>query len=605
MTITLEERRMREKILDIRETRRMASPLEMRTDGVTGHIILEGYASTFHAYDVHGGPRGGGWVEQFHQRAFDQSLRGSPDVMLLINHTDMPLARTAHGNHPGTMTLRVDDHGLLVRAELDPTDPDVQRLLPKMRRGDMDEMSFAFHVRAQDWSSDYTHRMITEVDLRKGDVSVLNYGMNPNTAAMVSTAVDTLASLSNKELVEVRKMDRGQLVAAMQALSAAVRPGTRAKTPKKYADVENFADPGYLDNEGKPAKEGNGKKRYPLNSAARVRNAAARFAQNKGRYSAAQQSAIMGKIRSAAKRFGVTISDGDSKSAKFWSEGNSGAGARAFSQPYVWQPDVKASTGQDQPYDKGSPSAYDDTLGGRPDVTPGANVAGVAVKSGYDAHDQPYGPKQLYALYLLANDEVCPSGDMCPGEQCPDHGTEQDAMDGVDECVRGDFGGKQAKPFKKGGGRQGDDDQDDDDGDDKRSDSDHTEDEDDIDMPMDPDYEGDHEGSDDDMGDMMDDDEHMEPIDLALAAALEKTIATCYEMAETAGDHDIRTMLARARRQVRDLQHIPGKEIDISRKLEELRSEFGDPDTITVSEGLRAIAKAGFADVMKPRTRAS
>jgi HK97 family phage prohead protease len=574
MTTTLEERRTREKILDVRETRRMASPLEMRTDGVTGHIILEGYASTFHEYDVHGGPRAGGWVEQLHDRAFDVTLAGNPDVQLLINHTDMPLARTKSG----TLVLRADRHGLLVRADLDPSDPDVQRLLPKMKRGDMDEMSFAFHVRAHDWSSDYTHRMITEVDLRKGDVSVVNYGMNPNTAVRLTEAVDALASMSSKELLEVRsKLDPMQVKRAMQVLGAAAG---RASTPKKYADVENFADPGYLDNEGKPAKGGNGKKRYPLNSAARVRNAAARFAQNKGRYTAEQQSAIMGKIRSAAKRFGVQISDGgDSKSAKFWSRANSEAGARAFSQPYTWAPDTHASTGQDQGYTKDMED-YDKTLGGRPDVTPGANMPGVGAKGGYDAHEQPYG-KQTYALWLLANDEICPGGERCPGDTCPDHGSEEAAMDGIDathgpitidERQAGNFGGKQAKPFGS----------DDDDEDERASDGD----------------DGDDKEPDEDE----DDDKRGLPIDLSLAAALEKTIVTCYQMAEVIGDKDIRNMLARARRQVRDLQHIPGKEIDITKKLEELRAEFGDPETITVSEGLRALSQAGYADVMAPKT---
>ena len=567
MTTTLEERRTREKILDVRESRRMASPLEMRTDALSGHIILEGYASTFHEYDVHGGPRAGGWVEQLHTRAFDTTLAGNPDVMLLINHTDMPLARTKSG----TLQLRVDDHGLLVRADLDPSDPDVQRLLPKMKRGDMDEMSFAFHVRAHDWSSDYTHRMITEVDLRKGDVSVVNYGMNPNTAARVTEAVGALASLSNKELVEIRsKMDPGQIRSAVDVLQRIVGGGIRASTPKKYAGVSNFADPGYLDSAGKPAKDGNGKKRYPLNSAARVRNAAARFAQNKGRYTSEQQSAIMGKIRAAAKQFGVEISDDSDKKAlikpapKAWSV--PGDGGRAFSQPYTWAPDTVASTGQDQPYTKGYPSDYDETLGGRPDVAPGADVVGVGPKGGYDAHDEAY-TKQQYALWLLANDEVCPGGDRCPGDTCPDHGSEENAMDGTDERQADNFGGKQAKPF----GSDDDDDDRSDDGDDKEPD-----------------------------GDEDDDDKRSEPIDLSLAAALEKTIVTCYEMAEAIGDKDIRNMLARARRQVRDLQHIPGKDIDISKKLEELRSEFGDPDTITVSEGLRAIAKSGYADVMKP-----
>jgi HK97 family phage prohead protease len=576
----LQDRAMRAKILDVRETRRLASPLELRTDAPSGHIVLEGYASTFHAYDVHGGVAAGGWVEQLDRRAFDKTLNANPDVMLLINHEGLPLARTTSGN----LTLRADNHGLLIHADLDPSDPDVQRLVPKMSsRGGrpplLNEMSFAFHVRAQDWSNDYTHRMITEVDLRKGDVSVVNYGMNPNTAAML--AVDTLAALSSDDLVEIRKMDQQRVARAMHVLGCA-----RATTPKKYGDVSNFADPGYLDSAGKPAKDGNGQKRYPLNSAARVRNAAARFAQNKGRYTAEQQGAIMGKIRAAAKRFGVQISD----ESKAWSSPRSGH--RAFTQPYVWQPDVAASTGQDQPYDKGYPSDYDATLGGRPDVTPGADL-GVPKKGGYDAHNELY-TKQMYALWLLANDEICPGGDMCPGDQCPDHGQEMDALDGLEQLQDGDFGGKQAKPFKKGGGRQGDDE---DDGDGKRSDWDHT-DSGDIDEPADPEFEGDHEGSEEEPDNDMDD-----HIDLSLAAALEKTIVSCYQLAEASGDRDLRNLLARARRQVRDLQGIPGREVDISRKLSELRAESGVPDTITVSQGLRAIAQSGFADMMKPKKK--
>ena len=577
MTTTLDERRMREKILDIRETRRMASPLELRTDAASGHLVLEGYAATFHAYDVHGGVRAGGWVEQIDRRAFDKTLGANPDVMLLINHEGLPIAGTKNG----TLSLRADDHGLLIRAELNPSDPDVQRLAPKMqsregRRPLLDEMSFAFHVRAQDWSSDYTQRMITEVSLHKGDVSVVNYGMNPNTAVMMSDAVDVLASLSNSDLVEIRKMDQTKVMAAMHTLSNA-----RAKTPKKYADVSNFADPGYLDNDGKPAKGGNGKKRYPLNSAARVRNAAARFAQNKQRYTAEQQSAIMGKIRSAAKRFGVQIGD----ESKAWSSPRSGH--RAFTAPYVWNPDIKASTGQDQGYDK-QITPYDRTLGGRPDITPGADL-GVGAKGGYDAHDEAY-DKQMYSLWMLANDEVCPGGDMCPGDTYPDHGGDMTAMDGLDQMRQGgNFGGKQAKPFKKGGGR--DDDDDDDEG---RSDWDHTDST--IDMPDDPDYEGEHDASEEEPDNDMDN-----QIDLSLAAALESTIVACYQMAEASGDGDMRKLLARARRQVRDLQHIPGRDVGISRRLEELRREYGDPETITVTEGLRAIAACGFADTMKPK----
>jgi len=63
----------------------------------------------------------------------------------------------------------------------------------------------------------------------------------------------------------------------------------------------NYADPGY---------QKDGKKRYPLNSAARVRSAWSYInaPKNAGKYTAAQLKRIKGKIRAAAKKFGVDIS---------------------------------------------------------------------------------------------------------------------------------------------------------------------------------------------------------------------------------------------------------------------------------------------------------
>jgi hypothetical protein len=46
------------------------------------------------------------------------------------------LARTKSG----TLRLAEDERGLRIDATLDPTDPDVQRLIPKMKRGDMSQM---------------------------------------------------------------------------------------------------------------------------------------------------------------------------------------------------------------------------------------------------------------------------------------------------------------------------------------------------------------------------------------------------------------------------------------------------------------------------------
>ena len=59
----------------------------------------------------------------------------------------------------------------------------VDDIVAAMRRGDLDEMSFAFRVLRQEWNSDYTERFITEVKLF--DVSLVTFPANPATVAQV------------------------------------------------------------------------------------------------------------------------------------------------------------------------------------------------------------------------------------------------------------------------------------------------------------------------------------------------------------------------------------------------------------------------------------
>lgn len=234
--------RNRDKMIDVPEQRTGATPLEFREDKATGQVLLRGYAATYEPYDCYGGPDSGGWVEQLRSNAFDKTLRAAPDVMLLLNHTGAPLARTKSG----TMTLSCDRRGLLVEARLDPSDPDVQALLPKMRRGDLDEMSFAFRVKDQEWNSDYTHRDITEVSLQKGDVSVVNYGMNPNTRVSLSEGtVGALAELSHSQLAELRRLDSGLIERAISNLTQVRDKESRMDfPPKDDEDTEDTEEKG-------------------------------------------------------------------------------------------------------------------------------------------------------------------------------------------------------------------------------------------------------------------------------------------------------------------------------------------------------------------------
>jgi HK97 family phage prohead protease len=146
--------------------------LELRQD--SAGTTLDGYASVFNSpYTV------GGIEEVVARGAFKRSL-GNPglDVQLLVNHAGLPLARTTSN----TLHLTEDAVGLHVRAELDSSDPDVRSLAPKIRRGDLSEMSFAFRDLAPDWNADRTVRTLRQLDLHRGDVSVVSYGASPATS---------------------------------------------------------------------------------------------------------------------------------------------------------------------------------------------------------------------------------------------------------------------------------------------------------------------------------------------------------------------------------------------------------------------------------------
>jgi phage head maturation protease len=84
------------------------------------------------------------------------------------------------------MRLAEDSTGLHVEADLDPRNGQVADIRSAMERGDLDEMSFAFRVTRQEWSPDYSQRDITEVNMNKGDVSIVNYGANPHTSGLTS-----------------------------------------------------------------------------------------------------------------------------------------------------------------------------------------------------------------------------------------------------------------------------------------------------------------------------------------------------------------------------------------------------------------------------------
>lgn len=152
---------------------RSGLPVEVR-EGETG-LVVEGYAALFDT------PTniGDAFIEQIARGAFKSALERGDDVEFLINHGGLPIARSTAGN----LTLEEDDKGLKMRAVLDRSDPDVMRIVPKMRAGMLDQMSFAFQATGQRWDTPAEGmdvRTITDVMLY--DVSVVNRGAYPDTS---------------------------------------------------------------------------------------------------------------------------------------------------------------------------------------------------------------------------------------------------------------------------------------------------------------------------------------------------------------------------------------------------------------------------------------
>jgi hypothetical protein len=138
-------------------------PAEIRADD--DGVKVAGYAAVFNERaDI-----AGMFVEIIAPGAFREAI-GRDDVVFVINHDGLPLART----RSKTLKLSEDSKGLRMETVLDGEDPDVKRIVGKMKRGDLDKMSFSFRATKQEWddTTDPPTRTIREVELY--DVSIVN-----------------------------------------------------------------------------------------------------------------------------------------------------------------------------------------------------------------------------------------------------------------------------------------------------------------------------------------------------------------------------------------------------------------------------------------------
>jgi uncharacterized protein len=228
--------------------RAMLHGVEVRDepDPADGSIGFRAYASvTEHAYDMW--DMFGPYTETIAGDAFDQTLQESPDVAFLLNHGGMTLARTTSG----TLTIGTDDTGLFYEPRLDPQNSVVRDVMSGLRRGDLNESSFAFRIIRGTWSPDWTAYRIEQVDINRGDVSVVNYGANPETGAYpITLGLSGGGDDDEPAELDVDALDEQQALALTAALeqrharrAASARSAAATMTPDELAALRSLAAP--------------------------------------------------------------------------------------------------------------------------------------------------------------------------------------------------------------------------------------------------------------------------------------------------------------------------------------------------------------------------
>lgn len=151
------------------ELRTITTPVELRDgEGEGEAAAIEGYAAKF---NVDSGLIWGEFIERIAPEAFDRALKEKQDVRALLNHDpNIILGRTKSG----TLSLFTDKVGLGFKCLL----PDTQAardVAVNIKRGDVDQCSFAFRVVKDEWdeSGDVPVRTLVDVDLF--DVSAVVY----------------------------------------------------------------------------------------------------------------------------------------------------------------------------------------------------------------------------------------------------------------------------------------------------------------------------------------------------------------------------------------------------------------------------------------------
>lgn len=201
--------------------------VEVRADEPDGAPKIEGIAAVYNQPAVIE-TLSGSFIEVIEPGFFEDALGN--DVRALWNHnTDMVLGRTRSG------TLRLGDREMGLGVEIDPPDTQAGRdAVVSIRRGDVDQMSFAFSVKSGEDSWAEKDGKIVRT-LKRGACKQL-YDVSPVTfPAYPQTSVAVRSVLQDHQLAAEASRDGGaeqELQAEAEQAKAQARRRRRERTRK-------------------------------------------------------------------------------------------------------------------------------------------------------------------------------------------------------------------------------------------------------------------------------------------------------------------------------------------------------------------------------------
>lgn len=159
------------------ERRIVNAEMEIRAENDTPPVMV-GYAAVFNQWseDL------GGFRERIAPGAFKRTLQGNGDVRALWNHDpSFVLGRTLNG----TLTLEEDARGLRVQIQ-PPAGGIYAGFLENVRRGDVNQMSFAFSVVTDEWQTDERGGKVRSLkEIKLHEVSPVSFPAYPSTEVAV------------------------------------------------------------------------------------------------------------------------------------------------------------------------------------------------------------------------------------------------------------------------------------------------------------------------------------------------------------------------------------------------------------------------------------